>query len=78
MVSIAGNPFLYWILKTLLLVTLFICGYAISYKDKIGYKFCLYALPALLAYSFEYGLRWNRSFDYPHYYQDLTGTLYTD
>lgn len=78
MVSIAGDPFLYWILKTLLLVTLFICGYAISYKDKRGDKFWLYALPALLAYSFEYGLRWNRSFDYPHYYQDLTGTLYTD
>lgn len=78
MIGISGNPFLYWTLKTLLLIILFICGYLISYRDKNGNKFWRYGIPAMLAYSLEYGLRWNRSFDYPHYYQDLTGALYQE
>lgn len=72
-----GNPVLYWTLKILLLATLFICGYLISYKDPKGVKFWKYSSWAILFYSLEMGLRWNRSWDYPHYYQDLTGELYT-
>ncbi len=78
MIHLGGDPVLYWILKTILLIILFLSGYAISYRDKKGEHYWLYALPALIAYSLEYGLRWNRSFDYPHYYQDLTGALYQD
>ena len=78
MFQIIGDPFVYWILKTLLLLCLFICGYFISFRDKTGSNYWKYAAPALIFYSLEYGLRWNRSFDYPHYYQDLTGRLYTD
>lgn len=76
MIGIYGDPILYWTLKTLLLVILFVCGYMISYKDKSGKNFWNYSYPAMIAYSLEYGLRWNRSWDYPHYFQDLTGSLY--
>ena len=78
MFSISGDPILYWTLKTILLIILFVCGYLISFRDKDGSKYWLYGIPAIVAYSLEYGLRWNRSFDYPHYYQDLTGTLYQE
>lgn len=73
-----GNPVLYWTLKILLLATLFICGYLISYKDPKGVKFWKFSSWAILFYSLEMGLRWNRSWDYPHYYQDLTGSLYAE
>lgn len=78
MFNIAGDPIIYWTLKTLLLIILFISGYAISYLDTDGTKYWKLATPAIIAYSLEYGLRWNRSFDYPHYYQDLTGGLYQE
>jgi hypothetical protein len=78
MIHLGGDPVLYWILKTILLIILFLSGYAISYWDKKGEHYWHCALPAIIAYSLEYGLRWNRSFDYPHYYQDLTGALFQD
>lgn len=71
-----GNPFLYWTLKSLLLIILFYVGYKISFKDKKGVNYWSNCAIAIVAYSLEIGLRWNRSFDYPHYYQDLTGALY--
>lgn len=73
-----GNPFLYWTLKSLLLIILFYVGYQISFKDKEGVNYWRNCAIAIVAYSLEIGLRWNRSYDYPHYYQDLTGRLYTD
>ena len=78
MISISGDPIIYWTLKTILLIILFVCGYLISFRDKDGSKYWLYGIPAMVAYSLEYGLRWNRSFYYPHNYQDLTGTLYQE
>ena len=73
-----GNPFIYWTLKSLLLVILFYVGYLISFKDKDGINYWRNCAIAIVAYSLEIGLRWNRSYDYPHYYQDLTGSLSTD
>lgn len=74
--GVIGNPFIYWTLKSLLLIILFYVGYQISFKDKDGINYWRNCTIAIVAYSLEMGLRWNRSYDYPHYYQDLTGSLY--
>lgn len=72
MISIfLGDPIVYWLLRILLLVTLLICGWGISYQEKRYFK--VYALIAGTVYSLIQGLRWNRGQDYPHYYSDLTG-----
>lgn len=73
-----GNPFIYWTLKSILLIILFYVGNQISFKDKGAGNYWRNCALAIVAYSLELGLRWNRSYDYPHYYQDLTGSLYTD
>lgn len=67
---------MYWTLKILLSLILFFVGYYISYRDKNNQKYWKAVSIAIIAYSLEMGLRWNRSYDYAHYYQDLTGVLY--
>ncbi len=69
---------IYWLLRIFTFLTLLICGFLISYKDPKQKKFWLYGSIAGVVYSLNYGLRWNRPWDYPHYYQDLTGRLYTN
>ena len=72
------NTFItYWVLKIFTFVVLLVCGYQISYKKQEQKNFWMYGLIAGFVYSLNYGLRWNRAWDYPHYYQDLTGHLYT-
>ena len=66
-----GDPIVYWLLRILLLVTLLVCGWGISYQEKKFFK--VYALVAGAAYSLIQGLRWNRGQDYSHYYSDLMG-----
>ena len=58
-----GDPIVYWLLRILLLVTLLVCGWGISYQEKI---FKVYALVAGAAYSLIQGLRLERGQDYPH------------
>ena len=64
-----GNPIIMWILKTILLLVLYYCGYGISYK-KENY-FARYAILSIVVYSLIEGLRWNRGVDYWHYYRDI-------
>lgn len=72
MISVSlGDPIIYWLLRILLLVTLMICGWGITYQGKRYFK--VYALIAGIMYSLIQGLRWNRGQDYPHYYSDLIG-----
>lgn len=74
-----GNPFIFWILRILLLLVLSYCGYRISKianLDGNGSKiYWRYGLFSLITYSLIEGLRWNRGWDYYHYYQDLTGEI---
>src|SRR5574344_2166799 len=67
--SITGDPIVYWVLKIILLLTLLICGYGISYK-KQNY-FNRFAITAGVVYSLIEGLRWDRGADYMHYYWDI-------
>jgi len=53
-------------------------GYLITFKDKDGKWYWKYSSIGIIIYSLVEGLRWNRGVDYPHYYQDLTGKLFTD
>lgn len=73
-----GDPIVYWALRLLLLAILINSGWRISYKDKDGDNYWMNVFPSIIAYSLIQGLRWNRGADYPHYYQDLTGTLFTE
>lgn len=76
-----GDPVVYWILRFATFFTLLFCGYRISYKMEVfdNKKYWIYCIPALIVYSLNYGLRWNRSYDYFHYYSDLTkDTLWAD
>ena len=74
----SGDPILYWILRFIVLLSFFLSGYLISYKDKNGRNYWKYSSICIIFYSLIEGLRWNRGVDYPHYYQDLTGKLFTD
>ena len=71
----SGDPILYWILRFIVLLSFFLSGYLISYKDKNGRNYWKYSSICIIFYSLIEGLRWNRGVDYPHYYQDLTGKL---
>ena len=73
-----GDPIVYWTLRLLLLIILIYNGWNISYKDKNGDNYWANVFPSIFAYSLIQGLRWNRGADYPHYYHDLTGTLFAD
>lgn len=74
----SGDPIVFWILRLLVLFAFFFSGYLISYKDKNSKSYWKYSSICIIVYSLIEGLRWNRGVDYPHYYQDLTGPLYTD
>lgn len=73
-----GDPFVFWAFRIATLLSLLIAGYYISYRDKDGTKFWNYAITPIVVYSLNFGLRWNRLYDYAHYYQDLTGRLWDD
>ena len=78
---ILGDPLVYWILKFITFFALLYSGYKISFKldENNSKQYWRYSLPALIIYSLNYGLRWNRSYDYYHYYLDLTSdNLWTD
>lgn len=64
-----GDPIVMWLLKTLLLVVLFVCGYGISYRKH--QNFLKYSICATSFYSLIEGLRWLRGVDYLHYYNDI-------
>ena len=78
MYIVEGNPLLFWILRLLVLLSLFYSGYLITYKDKNGDFYWKYSSIGIIVYSLIEGLRWNRGIDYLHYYQDITGALFTD
>lgn len=73
-----GDPILFWVLRLVVLLSLFLSGYLISYKDKSGKDYWKYSSIGIIVYSLVEGLRWNRGVDYPHYYQDITGKLFQD
>lgn len=73
-----GDPVLYWAFRIVTLLSLLISGYFVTYKDNSGKNYWKFCLPTIVIYSLNYGLRWDRLFDYAHYYQDLTGPLYAD
>lgn len=70
-----GNPIVYWLLKIILLTTLFFCGYGISKDKKKSFHF--YATISVIVYSLIQGLRWDRGQDYYHYWLDIE-TLFSD
>lgn len=73
-----GDPIVYWFVRIVLVTILWFCGWGISTHGKDEKNFWLWAWPAIISYSLVEGLRWNRGRDYYHYYQDLTGRLFTD
>lgn len=73
-----GDPIVFWVLRLLVFLSLLYSGYLISYKYNDGKSYWKYSLIGIVVYSLVEGLRWNRGIDYPHYYQDLTGKLFTD
>lgn len=73
-----GDPIVYWFVRIVLVAILWFCGWGISTHGKDEKNFRLWAWPAIISYSLVEGLRWNRGRDYYHYYQDLTGRLFTD
>ena len=78
---ILGDPLVYWILRFITFFALLYSGYKISFKldENNSKQYWRCSLPALIIYSLNYGLRWNRSYDYYHYYFDLTSdNLWTD
>ena len=79
--NVLGDPIVYWILRFITFFSLLYSGYCISFKlnNNDSREYWRYSLPALIIYSLNYGLRWNRSYDYYHYYSDLTSNnLWTD
>ena len=79
--NLQGDPIVYWILRFITFFSLLYSGYCISFKlnNNDSREYWRYSLPALIIYSLNYGLRWNRSYDYYHYYLDLTSdNLWTD
>lgn len=62
-----GNPITYWLLRSILLVSLLWSGYCISYKDPKGKYFWRYASVSIILYSLIQGLRYMRGADYSGY-----------
>lgn len=73
-----GNPVVYWVIRTFVLIVFIATGWWISYRYENKRGYWKNVLPLIVIYSLAEGLRWNRGWDYEHYYQDLTGWLYTD
>lgn len=78
MYNTIGDPLIFWVLRLVVFFSLLYSGYLISSKDKDGKSFWKFSSIGIIVYSLVEGLRWNRGVDYPHYYQDLTGKLFTD
>ena len=78
MYNSVGDPIVFWVLRLLVFLSLLYSGYLISYKDNDGKSYWKYSSIGIIVYSLVEGLRWNRGVDYPHYYQDITGKLFTD
>lgn len=78
MYNSVGDPILFWVLRLVVFLSLLYSGYLISYKDNEGKSYWKYSSIGIIVYSLVEGLRWNRGIDYPHYYQDITGKLFTD
>lgn len=68
-----GDPILFWMLRSILLIILIFCGYGISFKSQDDFR--KYSILAIIPYSLIEGLRWMRGRDYYHYYQDLITNL---
>lgn len=73
-----GDPTIFWILRLVVFLTLLYSGYLITYKNDDEKSYWKYSSIGIIVYSLVEGLRWNRGIDYPHYYQDITGKLFTD
>lgn len=73
-----GDPIVYWILQSILLIALLVSGYGIAYKDKDGTNFWKWASPSIIAYGLIHGLRYMRGQDYSHYMGDLEGDRFTE
>lgn len=78
MYNTIGDPTVFWVLRLVVFLSLLYSGYLISYKNKEGKSIWKFSSVGIIVYSLVEGLRWNRGMDYPHYYQDLTGKLFTD
>ena len=78
MLNQTGDPILFWVLRLVVFLTLLYSGYLITYKDDDEKSYWKYSSIGIIVYSLVEGLRWNRGVDYPHYYQDITGKLFTD
>ena len=62
-----GNPITYWLLRSILLISLLWSGYCISYKDSKGKLFWRYTSVSIILYSLIQGLRYMRGADYEGY-----------
>lgn len=77
--SLAGVPFVYWLLRSCLVLVMIYCGRKIANRD--GSEFWKYAKWIVLFYTVVEGLRWGRGNDYYHYWYDVTKadfTVYSD
>ncbi len=72
-ISNIGDINVYWTFKLFLILTLFWCGWAITYKNPNNKYYNCYAAIAITVYSIIEGLRWERGIDYRNYYLELTG-----
>lgn len=73
-----GDLSVYWFLKIFLILSLFWCGWGISYRNPQNKYFGLYAVIATVVYSVIEGLRWDRGVDYYNYYTELLGYQFKD
>lgn len=74
-----GNPILFWIIRTFVLITFVYTGWWISNNRRItNLSYWRGVTPLIVIYSLAEGLRWGRATDYFHYCQDLTGELFTN
>ncbi len=68
-----GDPLIYWILRTIVLLSLLRAGWVITKSAPRCDNFWKASLPSIFIYSIVQGLRWMRGADYWHYYLDATG-----
>lgn len=72
-----GDPITYWLLRFILFFSLLLTGAIISYGKNSKKNYWRICLPVMILYTFVEGLRYMRSWDYPHYMYDLTVDLYS-
>ena len=73
-----GDLSVYWFLKIFLILSLFWCGWGISYRNPQNRFYGIYAAIVTIVYSVIEGLRWNRGVDYYNYYLELLGNQFKD